>query len=205
VRKYIIRKGTIEDSKNIAEVFSLAGGDAIRWIFGKNYQRILEDVTKLKFSPFSYSVSHIIEKDDKMAGAVVTYPYRIEQELLGKLDRIWKKYYNISSLIGFTKRAEKWDKNFKKSKNCQYIHALAIFKKHRGQGLAGKLLEHVEEIALKNELSSITLEVISDNASAIKAYTKFGFEKIKTVSLIKLSRSFKKDNRVIFLMEKNIT
>jgi ribosomal protein S18 acetylase RimI-like enzyme len=205
VRKYIIRKGTIEDSKNIAEVFSLAGGDAIRWIFGKNYRRVLEDVTKLKFSPFSYSVSFIIEKDDKMAGAVVTYPFRIEQELLRKLDNVWKRHYNSSSLIGFKKRAEKWDENFKKSKNCQYIHALAIIKKHRGQGLAGKLLEHVEEIALKNELSSITLEVISDNTSAIRAYTKFGFIKIKSVPLNKLSRSFRGDERVIFIMEKNIT
>jgi len=205
MNKYIIRKGIKEDSKIIAEVFSIAGGDAIRWVFGKNYEKILKDITKLKINPFSYSVSFIIERNDEIAGAVVTYPYKIEQKLLGKLDSIWKRHFNTFGLISFIKRAEKWDKNFKKTMNSQYIHALAIFKEYRGLGLAGKLLDHVEKMAIKNGLSEIALEVISDNTSAIRAYNKFGFKRIKTVPLIKLSRSFRGEDRVIFIMQKNIT
>lgn len=62
------------------------------------------------------------------------------------------------------------------------IYSLAIASKARNLGLGKKLLDYAEELARKNNIQRITLEVSEKNAPAINLYTKHGFrtEKFST-------------------------
>jgi GNAT superfamily N-acetyltransferase len=55
------------------------------------------------------------------------------------------------------------------------IHDIMVTESFRGRGVAGRLLEAVEQIARENDCCRLTLEVLDDNAPAQRAYAKFGF------------------------------
>lgn len=55
------------------------------------------------------------------------------------------------------------------------IHDLVVAQSHRGQGVGRQLLQAVEAIAQDKGCGKITLEVLSNNEVAKKAYQQFGF------------------------------
>ena len=55
------------------------------------------------------------------------------------------------------------------------IHDMLVLPEYRGRGISGKILEKVEEIAVRKGCCKLTLEVLSGNAAAMAAYEKFGF------------------------------
>ncbi len=57
------------------------------------------------------------------------------------------------------------------------IHDIMVTESFRGRGVAGKLLEAVEQIAKEHDCCRLTLEVLDDNARQQRAYAKFGFGK----------------------------
>lgn len=59
-------------------------------------------------------------------------------------------------------------------KRRTYLHHFGISQEHRKQGLASKLLEYCMALAANDGLQ-IKLEVHKENESAIKLYTKYGF------------------------------
>jgi len=63
-----------------------------------------------------------------------------------------------------------------KAKPIVNIHDITVLKEYRGKGVSLKLLEKVEELAKSLGACKLTLEVLSNNQAAKKAYTKFGFE-----------------------------
>ena len=56
------------------------------------------------------------------------------------------------------------------------IHDVAVINTRRGLGLSQKLLQAVEDEAKKRGCCKVTLEVLSGNEVAKKAYAKFGFK-----------------------------
>ena len=56
------------------------------------------------------------------------------------------------------------------------IHDLAVIESGRGKGIATALLDAVEKEALERGCCKVTLEVLSGNTPAKRAYEKFGFE-----------------------------
>jgi ribosomal protein S18 acetylase RimI-like enzyme len=55
------------------------------------------------------------------------------------------------------------------------VHDVAVLASHRGQGIAEKMLQLVEQIAAQRGACKLTLEVLQGNASAIKLYERVGF------------------------------
>lgn len=55
------------------------------------------------------------------------------------------------------------------------IHDLFVIESYRGKGVAYKMLDKVEEIAIAKGCCKLTLEVLSKNEKAKSAYKKFGF------------------------------
>ena len=55
------------------------------------------------------------------------------------------------------------------------IHDVVVLDEYRGSGIAGKMLEKVEQIARSKGCCKLTLEVLSNNEAAQSAYQKFGF------------------------------
>ena len=56
------------------------------------------------------------------------------------------------------------------------IHDCIVLEKHRGLGLSQRMLDKVAEIAKEDGCCKLTLEVLSNNEIAKKAYNKFGFD-----------------------------
>lgn len=55
------------------------------------------------------------------------------------------------------------------------IHDLAVHEQHRGRGVGRKLLAAVENEARRLGCVKLTLEVLQNNAQALKLYESFGF------------------------------
>ena len=55
------------------------------------------------------------------------------------------------------------------------IHDVVVHKNFRGQGLTKILFENIEAVAKRRDCCKITLEVLSGNKIACKAYSQLGF------------------------------
>jgi len=55
------------------------------------------------------------------------------------------------------------------------IHDFVVVESHRGRGIAKRMLEKLEEIALERGCCKLTLEVLEGNKRAQKLYQSFGF------------------------------
>ena len=56
------------------------------------------------------------------------------------------------------------------------VHDVTVLPSHRGRGIAARMLAEVESIARQRGACKLTLEVLSGNTSAAKAYERVGFE-----------------------------
>jgi len=63
-----------------------------------------------------------------------------------------------------------------KAKPILNIHDIVVRSEYRGQGVSKVMLEHVEEHAKQQGCCKLTLEVLTGNAQALRAYQTFGFE-----------------------------
>jgi ribosomal protein S18 acetylase RimI-like enzyme len=55
------------------------------------------------------------------------------------------------------------------------VHDVAVLSSHRGRGIAEKMLEEVERIAVQRGAVKMTLEVLSGNAGAVRLYQRLGY------------------------------
>lgn len=61
------------------------------------------------------------------------------------------------------------------AKSLMNIHDVIVVPELRGNGLAVRMMTKVEQIARERGCCKLTLEVLSNNIAAQKAYRKFGF------------------------------
>ena len=55
------------------------------------------------------------------------------------------------------------------------VHDVAVLASHRGQGVAARMLDLAETLAIERGAVKLTLEVLSGNTSACKLYQRIGF------------------------------
>ncbi|OIQ65151.1 acetyltransferase YpeA [mine drainage metagenome] len=56
------------------------------------------------------------------------------------------------------------------------IHDVYVAPGYRGQALARRMLDRVEQVARQHGCAKLTLEVLEGNAAALASYSKFGFD-----------------------------
>jgi ribosomal protein S18 acetylase RimI-like enzyme len=56
------------------------------------------------------------------------------------------------------------------------VHDLAVLASHRGQGVAERMLQLVEQIARERQACKLTLEVLAGNTGANRLYARVGFD-----------------------------
>ena len=59
-----------------------------------------------------------------------------------------------------------------------YILNVAVHPDYQGMGIGKELVKYVNDFAVENNLTFVTLEVRPSNEKAINLYTGFGFEKV---------------------------
>lgn len=75
---------------------------------------------------------------------------------------------------GYAKR--KASRDYVEPSQHAYIGFLFVSPEHRGEGVNKLILDHLFAWAAKNDLPEVHLTVYPDNAAAIRAYEKAGFE-----------------------------
>ncbi len=85
------------------------------------------------------------------------------------------------------------------------IEFLAVDSKLRGRGIGTQLFEYIENWAVTNGYSSLTLEVVDTNLNAKKLYQRLGFIDIKSTNLGLMSRLSGWDFKCVFSMKKELT
>ena len=56
------------------------------------------------------------------------------------------------------------------------VHDVVVLASHRGQGVAERMLQLVEQLARQRDACKLTLEVLSGNQSANRLYARLGFD-----------------------------
>ncbi|MGY8750400.1 MAG: GNAT family N-acetyltransferase [Fidelibacterota bacterium] len=93
--------------------------------------------------------------------------------------------YKESNIESFSWKNDMWIiglGNIRFNENTQKAHAFHIFTdpKYRNQGLATKMLEHLESLAKNKNMEALTINVVPKNNSAKALYEKIGFKNIKS-------------------------
>ncbi|MDT0593390.1 GNAT family N-acetyltransferase [Glaciecola petra] len=113
---------------------------------------------------------------DPMGGAEA-----IENEVLEKLPQKLKSkpfmhsfiVYDEDEALGFANCIESFS-TFSAS-SILNVHDFAVNTQHRGKGIGLMLMAGIESFAREHGYKKLTLEVLSGNTPAIKAYKKAGF------------------------------
>ena len=109
-----------------------------------------------------YPNPEVINKDiEKKAGFVLT-----ENEII-------VGYFAI--LINDEPEYEKIEGAWLNNDDFVVFHRVAISKKHLGKGLAKKIMNSIEEYALKNKIFNIKADTNFDNTTMLKIFEKFNY------------------------------
>lgn len=87
---------------------------------------------------------------------------------------IFSASYN-NKIVGFTQVYPTFSSL--QMKKIYVLNDLYISKEYRSLGIGRRLIEHVKEIAKKNDINTIVLETASDNIKAKALYESLGFDK----------------------------
>ncbi|OBX24277.1 MULTISPECIES: GNAT family N-acetyltransferase [Bizionia] len=155
----MIRKGTTQDIDAILEITKACAIDMI----SKNIQQWNSQYPSR--SAFKNDVArnelYVLEEAKKIIGCLV---------LSTKMDA---EYETIGWLTP--------------NSNNLYIHRVAIHPDYQGKGWARKLMDFAENIANKNEFTSIRLDTFSKNARNQKFYELRGYKKLGSIYFPKQS------------------
>ena len=101
----------------------------------------------------------------------------------------FKKWFELSykelNVESFSWKNDKWIigiGNIKLNQKSQKAHAFHIFTdpKYRNQGLATKMLQHLEDLAKNKKMEYLTINVTPKNKAVKSLYEKLGFHLVKT-------------------------
>jgi ribosomal protein S18 acetylase RimI-like enzyme len=113
---------------------------------------------------------------DPMGGAA-PLPEQVQQNLIPQLqarsDYLGMIAFHDEKAVGLINAFEGFSTFV--AKPLMNIHDVIVVSELRGNGLAQRMMEKVEEIARERGCCKLTLEVLSNNTAAQKAYRKFGF------------------------------
>lgn len=149
---------------------------------------MMEEIRKTELNDFS-SVK-------KLEGQVLDMHYINRPDIYNKINSIDEKFFSNmlndenarcfvylidGEVVGSLMSRLKPPINLKlfKDRKVLYIESIVVDEKYRGKGIATKLFEKIEDVAQKEKIDSIELEVFSFNKEAIKFYEKLGFS-VKT-------------------------
>ena len=94
---------------------------------------------------------------------------------------------NNKRIIGCVMRSINQSKVYKKvtwmteNKKNIYVHRLAVDPKYQGKGYGIKLMDFIEENAVKKDYKSIRLDTFSKNTRNVNFYKKRGYLKIEDI------------------------
>jgi ribosomal protein S18 acetylase RimI-like enzyme len=181
-----LRKPYNNESDDCSKLIYISGPNLLSYIYIEKEPKIYELLkTFFKNPGNTFSKENIIveEENGKIRGLVLAHPVsNLKQFIINELKSIKN---TKKGLLNFLITLFKMLSRFKlviyypRLKNDElFICNLAVFKEYRGMGIATKLLEKTEEMAMEKGLNKLSLYVEIDNSNAKRVYEKFGFQEV---------------------------
>jgi len=184
-----LRKPYNDEWDDCVKLIYISGPHLYSFIFVESEPKIYE-LLKLLYEQSGnvYSKDNVVieEENGTIRGLLLGYPARDMKTQSMQMLKSIKGMFVISGVLNFTKMLFRLSLNkyFPGTEHDEFfISNLAVFEEFRGKGIAVKLLQKAEEIALEKGLSKLSLYVEIDNSYAIRVYEKFGFHEVKKVVL----------------------
>ena len=192
-----LRKPYDNEAHECARLLYISGPSLYNYTFVAREPKIYDIIKLLYKTPGnSYSRDNIVveEENGKIRGLILAYPARDMFKMGRQLLKCIIGMLAIGGIFNFIKMMFrlKLNKYFPGTdKDELFISNLAVFEEHRGKGIAVRLLEKAEEMAMAKGLNKLSLFVEIDNSHAKRVYDRFGFQEVKKAVLPK---SYNKHN-----------
>jgi ribosomal protein S18 acetylase RimI-like enzyme len=137
---------------------------------------------------YSREYTVVEEENGRIRGLILAYPANEMNQLRRNVIKCTREMFRIIGPINLLKMLLRFELaiHLPATENDGfYIANLAVFEEHRGKGIAVKLLERAEEVAIEKSLNRLSLIVEIDNARARSVYERFGFRVVERVLLPK--------------------
>ena len=159
-----------------AEYLNEASEGFFKSMLGKETYEIIAEAYFKPNNDYSYENALIIEYKNEIVGMVSGYTKSekesFKRNVLFQSSKGSKFKIVMFSIIGLVLSRFLGPRR----KDDFYIQAIAINNQLRGKGLGQKLLEHISKKAIETGSKTLSLDVSSKNAKAIKSYHKFGMK-----------------------------
>lgn len=185
----VAARPTAADARHFANLAQIASDQLFSQLFGGRAIPLLQGMFLREDNEFSCRHCTFIQHDGETAGLIHAHSAATSQaqelrsfllmlRLAGwQLPRFFLMLLMLRGLLGFAGQ--------RLAADDYYITFVALYPAFRGRGLSKRLLAHVEESALRESCARLVLDVAADNAIAIAAYQRVGFQQINASSIVK--------------------
>ena len=169
------RAATAEDSRRIAELFSISSDGVVDYVWmtlAPEYPGLEPmEIGAVRYASeegnFSFTNCVLAEREGEVIGQLCTYPVEASAEEHDEhLDPILEPYARLEI------------------PGTLYISSLALFDGFRGMGLGTKMLSIARERARERNLDALSLLVFEQNTGAVKLYEREGFHEVDRAAVV---------------------
>jgi len=151
------------ECRTIASLYSIASDGVADYVWtrlAEPGEQIL-DVGQRRYeqeqSVFSYRNCTVAEKDDRIAGILVTFPMRVDTDQAPESDPVLAPYSRLEEDLSM------------------YVCGVAVFPEHQGQGIGSHFMTLAEQQAKAAALNKLSLLVFEQNTGACRLYERLGY------------------------------
>lgn len=172
---------TWNDALAFADLAEAAARGVFRLMLGKRFRERLANAMLRPNNEYNYQYVHFIEVEGQIAGMICVLTLADHYRLESHTNWLAVRYLGLD-MIGFVRHlAGLWpslsfDHHKTLDPQTYFIHFIAVYPQFRGRGLSNHLMAEAERQARERGCPALSLNVVTENHSAIALYEKCGFE-----------------------------
>jgi ribosomal protein S18 acetylase RimI-like enzyme len=184
-----LRTPDITEADDCAKLIYISGPHLYSYIFVEGEPKIYDLIKLLYNTPGSMIDKEKIvieEENGRIRGLILAYPASDKNKMAIPMLKSIKGLLLINGLLNLLKMLYrlKLNRHFPGTEDDElFISNIAIFEEYRGKGIATKLLDKAEEMAIEKGLNKLSLYVETDNLHAKRVYEKRGFKEVQKAVL----------------------
>lgn len=169
------RPATAEDSRKIAELFSISSDGVVNYVWmtlASEYPGMEPvEIGAIRYASeegnFSFTNCVLAEREGTVIGQLCTYPVEASAEDPDEpVDPVLEPYGRLEI------------------PGTLYISSLALFEEYRGMGLGTRMLSIARDRARERNLDALSLLVFEQNTGAVKLYEREGFREVDRAPVV---------------------
>ena len=167
-----IRWAKKEDARDIARLFLISSDGLAAYIWGKMDKPglALEEIGAERYAregtAFSFQNCQLAVMTGQTVGMAHAFEMTADAEPSVEEDPVLRPYAELED------------------PGSLYLSGLAVGSRHRGHGIGGALMDHVEERARAERLARVSLICFERNAAALRFYARRGYREIARRPLV---------------------